>query len=222
MDQPGIAPDVHHGALQGLSRINRFSGTVGAIWKPIAETQQRLGRPLRVLDVACGGGDLAISLARRGSRRGVPLEVAGCDLSDVAIDYARQNAARQAVAANFFRADVLAQPLPAGYDVICSSLFLHHLETDDAANLLRGMHAAGPQLILISDLLRTRLGYVLAWTGCRVLTRNRLCRIDGPLSVRAAFRVAEVVDLVAQCGLSGARVEKRWPERFLLVWEASP
>ena len=65
------------------------------------------------------------------------------------------------------------------------------------------------------------LGYGLAWAGCRVLTRNPLCRVDGPLSVEGAFSLPEVLDLAAQCQLQDATIRKQWPERFLMTWETS-
>ncbi len=222
MDQPGVDADLHQGALRGLARINRFSGTVSAVWRPLQQLARRQpGRTLRVLDVASGGGDVAIGLAKRARRQGLPLQVAGCDISQTAVDYASRQARQAGVEVDFFTADVLGQPLPTGYDAICSSLFLHHLDQPDALRLLQGMRAAAPQLIVVSDLLRTRWGYALAWAGCRVLTRNPLCRVDGPLSVEGAFRLPEVIDLAAECHLQEATIRKQWPERFLLTWENS-
>lgn len=222
MDQPGVDAELHHGALRGLARINRFSGTVSAVWRPLEQLSRRQpGHTLRVLDVASGGGDVAIGLAKRAARQGLPLQVSGCDISQTAVDYASQQAQQAGVEVDFFTADVLGKPLPTGYDAICSSLFLHHLDQDDAIRLLKGMRTATSRLIVVSDLLRTRLGYGLAWAGCRVLTRNPLCRVDGPLSVEGAFSMPEVLDLAAQCQLQDATIRKQWPERFLMTWETS-
>src|SRR3954452_20617367 len=79
MDQPGLDPGRHLEGLRGLGRINGLSRNAPGLWQAIA----RLGRdragtgtPIRVLDLACGGGDVALALARRAAREGVPLEVA--------------------------------------------------------------------------------------------------------------------------------------------------
>jgi|SRR6056297_127339 len=224
MDQPGLDNDLHHGALRTLARINRYSGTIGSIWRPIREhaRRQQLGdapeRPLRILDVACGGGDLAIGLAKRAKAAGLAVEAAGCDISQTAIDFGQWQAEQAGVDVRFLIADVLGSPLPEGYDVICSSLFLHHLDEPDVVRLLRGMGVAAQQLIVISDLLRTRLGYWLAWGGCHVLTRNPIVHFDGPVSVEGAFSLSEILGLTEQAGLDNATLRKRWPERFLLTW----
>ncbi len=82
------------------------------------------------------------------------------------------------------------------------------------------MSLAAHKAVLIDDLLRTKLGYALCWIGCRILTRSRVVRIDGPLSVRAAYSLRDVERLVDRCGLNGATIKRHWPERFLLSWEA--
>jgi SAM-dependent methyltransferase len=220
MDQPGLDAAEHRRALDGLGRINRASRTSAVLWPPIRAQVARIGaRPLRVLELACGGGQVALELAARARGAGVALEVCGCDASPVAIAYARE-AARQAGAGavEFRPLDVLRAPLPTGFDVVCASLFLHHLSDEEAAALLGGMAAAAGQLVLVSDLRRSTLGLALAWAGCRLLSRSRVVHVDGTRSVRAAFRTAEARQLALRAGLSGVRAEECWPQRYLLIW----
>ena len=125
----------------------------------------RLERGASVLDIACGGGDVAISLSRRASTVGLPLKVEGCDASEEALRFARGLAARRGAGVTFFRLDALRDPIPQGYDVIACSLFLHHLDEDDAVALLRAMADAAGRGVLVNDLERTRAGYWLAWAG---------------------------------------------------------
>ncbi|HEY8505927.1 MAG TPA: methyltransferase domain-containing protein [Gemmataceae bacterium] len=221
MDHPGLDEARHRGALRGLGRINRVSGTAGSLWPHVRDLARRLRppRPLRLLDVACGGGDVALGLWRRAERAGVPVEVAGCDLSPAALRFAREWAAAAGASASFFPLDVCRDPLPAGYDVLTCSLFLHHLGEEEAVALLRGMRESGAALVLVSDLRRGRLGYVLAWLGARLLSRSDVVHTDATLSVRAAFTPAEARELAGRAGLSGATLRPAWPQRFLLKWE---
>ena len=87
------------------------------------------------------------------------------------------------VAVRFFALDVLAESIPEGYDVVTCSLFLHHLDETDAIGLLRKMADSAGRLVLVNDLIRSRMGYVLAWAGCRLLSRSPIVRHDGPVSV---------------------------------------
>ena len=80
MDDPGLDVRQHDEALAGLARINQVSGTVRALWKPLRALARRHG-PLRVMDLACGGGDLAVALAALARHAQVPIEMYGCDRS---------------------------------------------------------------------------------------------------------------------------------------------
>ena len=171
-----------------------------------------------MLDVASGAGDVAISIAKKSARSKWPIQVSGCDISLTAISHATAAAKQHGVDIEFFQADALGDPLPEGYDVVMCSLFLHHLEEGDAHRLMNGMAAAAGRMVLINDLIRSRLGYLLAYFGTRLLTRSEIVHVDGPLSVRAAFTLREITDIASKAGLTAARISRHWPERFLLHW----
>ena len=66
MDQPDLDPSLHRDALRGLRRINVLSCSAAIMWPEIVAAARRIHpRTLRVLDLACGGGDNAIALAAR-------------------------------------------------------------------------------------------------------------------------------------------------------------
>jgi 2-polyprenyl-3-methyl-5-hydroxy-6-metoxy-1,4-benzoquinol methylase len=221
MDQPGLDPHEHARALAGLRRINGISGLAGSLLAPIqALARRRGGAPLQVLELACGGGDTAIDLALMAQRRGLALELRACDLNPEAVRIAQANAQRRGAAVQVFTADALAAPpAPGEADVVFCSLFLHHLADADAERLLALMAQRARHLVLVNDLIRSRLGYALAWAGTRLLSRSWVVHTDGPLSVRAAFQPAEVLAMAERAGLAGATLQRCWPERYLLRWE---
>lgn len=223
MDQPGLDVNRHQQALNGLARINWISASSLMLWPPIrALCKERLqagdSRPIRVLDVATGAGDVPVRMWRRARRHGLALDVAGCDFNRVAIDHARRRAAANQAKVDFFTLDVLNDSLPAGYDVITCSLFLHHLEADLAVLLLRKMREAAGKLAMVNDLLRSPTGWWLAYVGSRLLTRSKVVHVDGLLSVEAAFTMSEATELAHRAGWDGASIHWRWPYRFLMQW----
>ena len=220
MDQPELDPQLHQRALMGLRRVNHISGTAKHLWRPIWRLAAEFpDRPLRILDLASGGGDVAIDLARQAARARVSVHVQGCDISPVAVQYAQEQA-RTANLKNveFVVHDVLQQPLGATFDVVTCSLFLHHLDDGDAIRVLQCMAAATRHLVLVDDLRRTWFGYAMAWIGSRLLTRSPIVHVDGPLSVAGAYAVEEVARLAGQAGLNGCSIDCHWPQRFLLNW----
>lgn len=213
MDDPALDPVEHRRALAGLVRLNRVSNSAGVLWPAIARLAKQLGRTVSVLDVATGSGDVPAGLLRKASRVAA-LEVAGCDISPTAIETATANCP----AGRFFTHDVLRDPLPAGFDVVTCSLFLHHLSSDDAVSLLARMKDAAGRLVLVNDLSRSRFNFCGVWAACRLLTSSPVVRFDGPASVRSAFTPAEALGLAEKAGLLGASVRGKFPARFLLSW----
>lgn len=219
MDDPALDPLLHAQALRGLARLNHFSRSASILWAPMSQLASEVGeKPLRLLDLATGAGDLPVEVWRRARRAGLSLTVAGCDRSPVAIEQARARARRAAAPIEFFVADALTDPLPSGYDILTCSLFLHHLSDDDAVRLLQRMARSAQHLVLVNDLVRGVPGLALAVVGTRFLSRSPVVHADGPQSVRAAYTIEDMRALASRAGLAGASVERRWPCRFLLSW----
>ena len=218
MDQPGLDAAEHDCALRGLARVNWFSRSAAILWPTLRELARGQGdSPLRILDVACGGGDVTVALVQCARREGVVMRMAGCDFSDTALAIARRCANKAREEIEFFQHDVLKEPLPARFDAVICSLFLHHLDESDAIHVLQSMSQAG-RAVLVNDLVRSQRGYLLAVIGTRLLSRSRIVHVDGPLSVAGAFTPHEAWQLCESAGLHGATISRHWPQRFLLTW----
>jgi ubiquinone/menaquinone biosynthesis C-methylase UbiE len=72
---------------------------------------------MRVLDVACGTGNLAIPASRRGA------QVTGVDIAPNLLDQARQRAAGQGLSATFEEGDAEQLPYPDGQFDLVMSMF---------------------------------------------------------------------------------------------------
>lgn len=227
MDDPGLPEAEHLHALDALATINAVSRTAAQIAAAAAAVIPRdeLG-PVHVVDLACGGGDVTLACGRRlaGSLGGREIVMTGVDFSRRGLDRAaaRIAAARTAVAGlplrfTFATRDIVASGcLPC--DVAITSLFLHHLDDEPAVRVLRSMAANCRLGFVVSDLIRSPLGLALAILGTSVLSRSRVARVDGPLSVRAARTTEEYRQLLAAAGLATATIRRTWPERVLITW----
>ena len=219
MDQPGLDPRQHAGALRCLQRINWLSRTAAILWPHLRDlARENPGKPLEILDVATGAGDIPIKLWRSARQAGLNSHIDACDVSAVALDHARASANDSGADVHFFEHDVLAGPIPREYDAVTCSLFLHHLDTDDAVEALRRMAASARRLVLVSDLRRSATGWLMAWAGTRVLTTSHVARFDGPISVEGAFKPAEALAMADRADMPGATVRRSWPCRWLLTW----
>ena len=221
MDDPALPAAEHDLALAGLARLNAWSRSHWLLWagiRTLAREVNAAGRPLGVIDVAAGSGDGPIAMARRAAREGLRIEWTLCDASAHALSVAAARARTAGIAVATVQADAIAGEIPCRADVVTCSLFIHHCEPGEAVAVLRHMRNAAMRAVGITDLDRTRLGLGLAWLGSRTLSRSPVVHFDATASVRAAFSRDEARALAAGAGMSEARVERAFPERWRLWW----
>jgi len=219
MDRPDLEVGLHRHALDGLARLNWWSGAARPFRPPLNALASKLGgRPIRLLDVATGGGEVPVALAVRLRREGVDVRLTLCDRSARSVAWARELAAAAGIVAEGFVHDVASGSIPGEFDAVISSLFLHHLEVETVRETLATLARAAGRLLLVTDLARTRIGYALAAGASRVLTRSAVVHTDALLSVRAALTPDEALQLSRNAGLAGAAVDRCWPQRWRLTW----
>ncbi len=220
MDDPHLPRDQHELALKGLSRLNRYTGVARLMYRHLRRrVDVTAQRPLRILDVASGAGDVPIYWAKRACRDGIEMEITMLDVSEVAVDAQQQRAAEAGVNVQSVQADCLAHPLPSGFDVVTSSLFMHHLNDEQVATVLRSMKAATDASILICDLHRSRMNLAMVAFAGRALSRSPVVHTDSVLSVHGAYTQAEFQTL-AQRVLGGTiEMHPAFPCRFLASYE---
>jgi hypothetical protein len=150
--------------------------------------QSRL-RQASVLSVATGDGWSICAAAAALAAQGLQIQVTALDRS--AAHLASGPASLRVVA------DALALPFADGsYDFVECSLFAHHLEPEQLkAFSIEGLRVAR-QALLINDLRRELAGYYFAQLG-RIFYRSPLTRHDAPASVRQAYTIREMRDMLA-------------------------
>lgn len=224
MDDVGLEPDAHKLALAGLARLNQISFSAPSIWRGLRNAGAFDGidsRPLRILDLATGGGDLPVYMGLRARELNIPVSLIGIDRSEVALASARTLADRHGVAVEWACLDLKCDPIPPA-DWITCSLFLHHLPDDQIVALMRSMAEAASQGIIVNDLERSSLNRWLVWLGSRLVSRSLIVHRDSDRSVCASFTLEETALLLKAAGLNGVRPERRFPCRFQWIWTKTP
>ena len=83
-------------------------------------------KPASLLDVGCGSGCIAISVAKNLTN----CEISACDISPAALAVAKKNMENHAVAIQFFQSDLLAE-ISGSYEIIAANLPYIPLEDTD-------------------------------------------------------------------------------------------
>jgi ubiquinone/menaquinone biosynthesis C-methylase UbiE len=115
-------------------------------------------------------------------------------------------------------------PYPdSSFDVAHCSLVVHHCTPDEADALFREMARVARLGVVVNDLDRRRLGWVGAWLLGHLLTRNRYTRHDAPMSVRRAYRPAEMAAMLRAAGLTPVRtIRGAFGQRYAIAAVPTP
>jgi ubiquinone/menaquinone biosynthesis C-methylase UbiE len=154
----------------------------------------------RVLDVGCGSGDLALAAARQVGKSG---EVWGIDAAPEMVEVARGKAKRRGLNARFQVEAVEALPFAdASFDVVLSSLMMHHLPDDlrrrALAEIRRVLQLGGR--IVIVDLDATGRMPRPWEPGWLVTRRHKLHKVHAHPTSEVRARGAALGDLLRDAG----------------------
>jgi demethylmenaquinone methyltransferase/2-methoxy-6-polyprenyl-1,4-benzoquinol methylase len=195
-----------------------LSGQMDKHWRSRAARELRpiLSRDdARVLDVCCGTGDLAFSLARAGKAK-----IIGADFSHTMLVRAREKGIREAngrAPVAFFEADALHLPFPdASFDLVTTAFGFRNLANYEAGlcEFLRVLNPGGSLAIL--EFTEPAPG--LLGDAYRFYCQTVLPKIGGwisgdpaayaylPKSVSRFFRPSELADLMKHVGYSEVRI----------------
>jgi len=219
LDRPLPAEDLA-ASLADIERLNTGFGGHRLTVREVERALRRVPRDQRalVVDIGGGRGDLALRLVASARRARRPIRVIVVERDAASAAIARRHCAR-APEVVVVRGDAAALPLrEGGVDVAVSVLTLHHLDPDTAATALAEMRAAARVAVVVNDLLRTRVSWLLVWLATRLFARHPVSRHDGPLSVRRAYSVEELGVLAGKARLGMFTVRRSpWLARVMLV-----
>lgn len=224
MDEPGLPDAEVADAYRVLRFINRRLGNLRSLRRELERSLRddpfEDGARISLLDVGSGSGDVPAALAEWLARRGVAVTPVALDRDPMAAFLA----AKGGVAV--VRGDALRLPFPErSIDLVTAVKFAHHFRGEGLARLVSELTRVARRRVVVLDIRRHWVAYwgFVAWS--LAMTRNRLVRHDGPVSVLRGFTPDELSLLAAgspafsweirsyagfQLALVGRRVEKHY------------
>ncbi len=214
MDDPACDRRALDRTFRRFAVVNALVSGWRAAWRThVVPALPPSGRA-RVLDLGCGGGDLARALVRWAGSDGFALEVVGVDPDDRAIAAARRATARGVTFRQASSADLVA----AGerFDVVVSNHVLHHLDDPSRAAFLADSEQLATGRSLHSDIRRSRAAYRAYALASPLVSAGTFVRVDGLRSIRRSFTLPELQTVLP----AGWRAERAAPHRVLAVRDA--
>jgi 2-polyprenyl-3-methyl-5-hydroxy-6-metoxy-1,4-benzoquinol methylase len=208
LDGP-LDADTLRANLRDMARVNRWLGGADLSRKAIEPLAMNTPQ-ISILDVGTGGADIPLRLRRAG------WHLTATDVREEVVAVARAEIAGSGV---IVRVGNLAEEMDKSFDVVHSSLVLHHLEPVETLTFLGHARRVARAAVVVNDLDRGARWLAAAWLLSRLATRNEYTRNDAPLSVRRAYTAAEVVAMASRVGLRPVARYRAFPGyRYALVF----
>jgi SAM-dependent methyltransferase len=197
-----------------LRDLARFNGAMLGHWPVVAWLRRTIrnaprDRPLTLVDVGCGYGDLLRAIRRWSRKRDLPIRLVGLDLSRETVDIAR--AATDAADQIEYRvADIFDYRATEPVDYVVSSLLTHHFSDTMIVRFLQWMEATARKGWLIYDLQRHVAPYFFIGLIGKLTSLHRIVIHDGRISVARSLTRAEWQCRIASAGIAEDAVDLRW------------
>ncbi len=219
MDIEPLDPRTVNAVLGNLETINQWLGGVRAtLWHLDRFVRRRTPQaPLRLLDWGTGGADMPRAIVRWARKRRIPIQILGIDNDPAIVAYA-QEACLAYPEIELLRADARDfSPAPKSFDVVHSSLTLHHLPDEAIVELLKKSDRIAQGGLIMNDLRRSVRAWAWIWTLSRLSGAHPMVQEDGPLSVRRAFTAEELQGYAKRTGLNYLKAYTHFGYRLTLA-----
>lgn len=201
--------------LKGLEKLNALFGGHKTLIKALQQIPVKNND--HISDWGCGGGDALRAIAKWAGNKNLQLQLTGVDATASAVEFAISEATSYPNI-SFILSDVMSDRLkPNQFDIVFSSLFSHHFADDEWVALIKKMADCSKKAVIITDLHRHWLLYYAVILIAHTFTKSKMARFDGPLSVRRAFKKAELVNLLHQSGLTNYKITWKWAFRWQVI-----
>ena len=202
-------------SLGDVARANALFGGTRAVIAELRRAVRRepaADRPLTLLDVGTGRGDIPAAATAWCTRHGVHLETLGVERSESLARIAAEQTT--ALSANALRLPLADRSV----DIAMCSQVLHHFERADAMTVLRELHRVARLRVIVSDLHRSWFAVGGIWLASFPLLFHPVSRHDGVVSVLRGFTRAELDALVRSAVGQRADVRYRLGFRVTASW----
>ncbi len=202
----GVSNEALNTTLRDIRRANIFGLGTWVVKHHLEKLLESWdgGRPLRVLDIATGSGDIPEELCRWAARCGIDMSLVLTDISREILEVARERIIEAGFddEASYMVCDASNMPFQDGeFDVVVCSLAFHHLDLMQAHAAMREMARLSRIGFIINDVYRAQGAWYMAWALAHLTTSNYLTRHDGPASVLRAFTPLELQRISQNAGV---------------------
>jgi len=214
MDDFSVEGNLLRESLDSLANINKWLGgnfvTLNGLKKVLKGHEK--SKPLTILDMGCGNGDMLRELAKFGKKASYNFTLIGIDANQHTVDYAKELSVNYHEI-SYLKQDVFSEEFQhLQFDLVLATLFLHHFNEDDIVKLLAPILKKANLGIVVNDLNRNKIAYYLFSFLC-LFIKNKMTKEDGLISVLRAFKKADLEKMTEKLNAKST-IQWKWAFRY--------
>ncbi len=174
---------------------------------------------IKIVDIGCGNGDMLRYIEKFGLKNNYNFKLIGIDANEFTIKCAK-DLSKNNKNITYNCIDVFNKQFnELKYDIILSTLTLHHFKNDDILYLMRIFNQNSKIGIVINDLQRSKIAYRLFQFICFILRLNKMPKEDGLVSILRGFKKQDLIDFSTKLGFKKYYLSWKWAFRYQWIIE---
>jgi len=214
MDDFTMTGELLANTLDQLAKINQWLGgnsiTLSGL-KQIVKNEPK-NKSITIVDLGCGNGDMLRKVADYGKKEGYDFKLVGIDANEYTVNYAKK-LSQNYDEISYLQQDVFSDGFEGlTYDIVLSTLFLHHFREDKIVDLLALLLKRTNVSIIVNDLHRNPMAYYLFKLLCLVF-QNPMVKEDGLISILRGFKRVDLERISKKLDVDST-IKWKWAFRY--------
>lgn len=202
--------------FEDINLVNHYLGgnkiTLDGIKKLIINTPQE--KEIKIMDLGCGDGEMLAYCAQFARKHNHNFKLTGIDINPPIIEEAKEKN-REYPEISFICLDIFSEGFKElDIDIFLCTLTLHHFNDNQIKDLLAILVKQARLGIVVNDLHRNKLAYVLFKMFSTIFLKTKIAKNDGLVSILRGFKRKELETFSSKVTNKKHTITWKWAFRY--------
>ena len=171
---------------------------------------------ISIADVGCGSGATLRELSKWCKKSKIRAKLYGIDANAHIIEQAK-SLSKDFDNIEFIQENIFSEEFKSKqFDIITCCLTLHHFQDKDILNIMPLLYNQSRIGVIVNDLQRSKLAYVLFKLYSSVFMKSEIAKNDGAVSILRGFKKEDLLNYSKR--IKANNIELKWAWAFRYLW----